>query len=77
MKIRELIEHLKGFNGELEIYKFNSELNEYFPLEIEEIGKSELYLINDSLVPVDEIQYCLDDNEEEFDDNKVKKVFII
>ena len=78
MKLRELMEYLKNFDGELEVVRFEPELGEHFPLELEEIvGKEEMYDVNGGLFPTDEAMEIIEDEEGTFDKNLVKKVFVI
>lgn len=78
MKIRELVKLLEKYDGDMEIMKFEPELNEYFPLESDEMAREmEVYEIQGGFFLCEDAREICEDNEEEFDETLIKKVFII
>ena len=78
MKIKELIKLLEKYDGNLEVMKFEYELNEYFPLEADEMTREmKVYEIQGGFLPIDDAREICEDNEEEFDEDLIKEVFII
>lgn len=77
MKIKEFIGFLEKYDGELEIMRFEDELGEYFPIEIDYMeGSIDVYETDDgNTIKLELAKEIFDENE--FDKNLTKVVFAI
>lgn len=71
MKVKEIIELLQKFDGELEVINYESELNEYYPVTDEFSFKRE------KVYPTEGGYVLLEDAPVDYDNNNIVDALII